>query len=99
MGRKVRGFKQDVWESKRVEIVTKGNLAKFEQDDDLREFLQSTSGTILVEAAGRDVIWGIGLGGSNPKAQDPRTWRGRNLLGFVLTHVREEFRKSESAKV
>ena len=45
---------------------------------------------ILVEAAGRDVIWGIGLGKNNPKAQDPLTWRGRNLLGFALTMVRQQ---------
>lgn len=35
------------------------------------------------------MIWGIGLRASNPKAQGPRKWRGRNLLGFVLTDVRE----------
>lgn len=44
---------------------------------------------ILVEAAGRDMIWGIGLGQNNPKAQSPMTWRGRNLLGFALAVVRE----------
>lgn len=44
---------------------------------------------ILVEAAGRDVVWGIGLGQNNPKAQDPLQWRGRNMLGFALTAVRE----------
>ncbi|MDB2685898.1 NADAR family protein [Mariniblastus sp.] len=88
-GRKVEGFEQDVWNANRVDIVTRGNVAKFEQNPELGEFLQSTGGTILVEAAGRDVIWGIGLGKSNEKAQDPRTWRGRNLLGFVLTEVRE----------
>ena len=44
---------------------------------------------ILVEAAGRDTIWGIGLGASNEKASDPLRWRGHNLLGFALTEVRE----------
>lgn len=51
--------------------------------------------TILVEAAGRDTIWGIGLGMHNPKAQNPATWRGLNLLGFALTKVRDQFLKSE----
>jgi len=32
-----------------------------------------SSPVILVEAAGRDVIWGIGLGKNNPKSQDPLT--------------------------
>ena len=88
-GRKVQEFDQDVWVAERVAIVTRGNDAKFEQNLELREFLESTKGTILVEAAGRDVIWGIGLGKNNEKAQDPATWRGRNLLGFVLTDVRD----------
>ncbi|MEZ6134363.1 MAG: NADAR family protein [Pirellulaceae bacterium] len=44
---------------------------------------------VLVEAAGRDTIWGIGLGEFNPKASDPNKWRGQNLLGFALTAVRE----------
>ena len=69
--------------------MTRGNIAKFEQNANIGEFLKSTGETIWVEAAGRDVIWGIGLGKANEKAQDSRTWRGRNLLGFVLTDVRE----------
>jgi len=87
-GRKVKGFDQEKWNAERFDIVYRGNVAKFDQNEELGEFLGSTYGTILVEAAGRDTIWGIGLGQSNPKAKDPGTWRGRNLLGFVLTKVR-----------
>ncbi len=46
---------------------------------------------MLVEAAPRDQIWGIGLGQDNPKAHDPTQWRGQNLLGFAMMDVREEF--------
>ena len=89
LGRKVSNFDGEAWGKGNMGFVTEGNMAKFEQNPQLNEFLQSTEGTIIVEAAGRDVIWGIGLGASNPKALDPRTWRGRNLLGFALTDVRE----------
>lgn len=51
-------------------------------------------GPILVEAAGRDCIWGIGLGRKNPKSLDPMQWRGQNLLGFALTEVRERLSAS-----
>ena len=154
-GRKVQNFDQAEWEQHRFEIVRRGNHAKFDQNDDLKEFLLSTdsavavdygmvaepktdyqtrtkdpdsaepslsvfgarqseidpleidslgdssmggsklegSNVILVEAAGRDMIWGIGLGQNNPKSRDPLLWRGRNLLGFALTVVREQLRK------
>ena len=66
-GRKVTGFVQEIWNANRVDIVTRGNIAKFEQNADMGEFLKSTGETILVEAAGRDVIWGIGLEKANEK--------------------------------
>ena len=53
----------------------------------------ATLGTILVEASPWDKIWGIGLAKDNPKALDKRNWRGKNLLGYILTDVREELLK------
>ena len=45
--------------------------------------LESTSETGLVEFVERSVRFGIGLGKSHEEDQNPRTWLGRNLLGFV----------------
>nr|WP_153037014.1 NADAR family protein [Amycolatopsis sp. YIM 10] len=92
LGRGVRDFDQDTWVARRFDIVVRGNEAKFGQDGRLREFLLSTGDQVLVEAAPRDVIWGIGLGASNPRAADPAAWRGRNLLGFALMAVRDALR-------
>ena len=39
----------------------------------------------------RDRIWGIGMGESNPDAENPLKWRGTNLLGFALTQVRDQW--------
>jgi ribA/ribD-fused uncharacterized protein len=89
LGRKVQNFEKDAWDSKCVEIVKEGNIAKFKQNPDHLTLLKSTAGTILVEAAPRDRIWGIGMGAANEKASDPLRWRGRNLLGFVLTELRD----------
>lgn len=90
LGRSVRGFDEARWTAERVDIVRRGNLARFEQNPSFREFLAATSGKVLVEAAPRDTIWGIGLGAENPRAQHPSTWRGQNLLGFALGWVRDQ---------
>jgi ribA/ribD-fused uncharacterized protein len=88
IGRAVRDFDQDVWLRRRYEIVVRANIAKFGQNADLAGFLAATGEKVLVEAAPRDVIWGIGLGAENPRSADPAQWRGQNLLGFALMDAR-----------
>jgi ribA/ribD-fused uncharacterized protein len=90
LGRKVRNFDDKVWKANARRLVTEGNIHKFSQNDELRLFLKSTGDAVLVEASPRDCIWGIGLGQDNPRALDPVTWRGQNLLGFALMDVREK---------
>jgi ribA/ribD-fused uncharacterized protein len=88
-GRKVRGFDERAWRDARYDIVVAGNLAKFGQHADLRDFLVATGGTVLVEASPYDLIWGIGLAADHPDLRRPSAWRGLNLLGFALMDVRE----------
>jgi ribA/ribD-fused uncharacterized protein len=90
LGRAVRGFDQDRWIQGRFELVVRGSVAKF--SGDLRSYLLGTGETVLVEAAPRDTVWGIGLGKDNPKARHPSTWRGANLLGFALMEARARLR-------
>lgn len=90
LGRLVANFNGSIWEQHRFKIVTDGNLAKFAQNEPLREFLLNSGERILVEASPYDRIWGIGLAADNDKAQDPLQWRGLNLLGFALMAVREK---------
>ncbi len=92
IGREVRGFDDALWNDKRFAVVLSGSLAKFRQDPDLRRFLMDTGDEILVEAAPRDRVWGIGLGRDHTDARNPLKWRGQNLLGFALVHAREVLR-------
>lgn len=50
-----------------------------------------------MEASPFDRKWGIGMAASNPAASDRSKWRGKNLLGQILTEVREELLACESA--
>jgi ribA/ribD-fused uncharacterized protein len=87
-GREVRGFDGGEWARHRVDIVVAGNLAKFGQDRDLRDYLLGTGDRVLVEASPEDPIWGIGLAADHPDARVPSRWPGTNLLGFALMRVR-----------
>lgn len=98
LGRKVRGFDNDIWEKNRYEIVKAANIAKFGENSELRARLFDTRGRILVEASPSDTIWGIGMAKNNPDAENPMKWRGKNLLGFALTEVRDELLRNEPGK-
>lgn len=90
LGRKVRNFDDVIWKRNREAIVLAGNRLKFTQNEHLKAALIATRGTTLVEASPRDRIWGIGLGAKDPRAQNEATWKGQNLLGKILTKLREE---------
>lgn len=90
LGRKVKNFDDAVWKRERENIVYAGSKAKFTQNPPLLEALLATKGTTLVEASPYDRIWGIGLGAKDPRAQDPTQWKGQNLLGKILTKLRDE---------
>ncbi|RJO76771.1 NADAR family protein [Nocardia panacis] len=92
LGRQVRGFDSAIWEANSFRIVVEANTAKFGQDEALREYLLGTEDRILVEASPLDRVWGIGLSADDPRAADPKAWRGENLLGFALMAVRQLLR-------
>ena len=89
LGRSVDRFDENAWCAHRYDAVVEGNLAKFSQNAELKEFLLSTKRRVLVEASPVDRIWGIGLAEDSPDAERPQRWRGLNLLGFALMEVRE----------
>lgn len=92
LGREVTPFDGEKWSAKGFDLVVEGNVAKFAQHADLKAFLLGTGDQVLVEAAPRDVVWGIGLGAENLHARDPKKWRGKNLLGFALMEARAKLR-------
>jgi len=44
----------------------------------------------IVEALPYDVVWGCGCREHEPTAQQRETWKGLNLLGEILTEVKDE---------
>ncbi|KAI6241879.1 NADAR family protein [Aphelenchoides fujianensis] len=95
LGRAVRNFDEAVWTRVSYDTMLSVLRAKFSQHAALRNFLTNTVDALIVEAAPRDRIWGIGMGENNPQVADPSKHRGRNLLGKALMEIREEFRVAD----
>ena len=90
LGRLVANYNESYWNGVRQIIVFEGLLAKFSQNEDLKERLKSTGNDILAECAVRDRIWGIGLSMKDPDRFEIDKWNGQNLLGYALMMVREK---------
>ncbi len=95
LGRQVKNFELNKWKKNSIEIVYKGNKAKFIQNNEFKKLLLSTKGKTIVEASPDDSIWGIGLLENDERAKSIFEWNGTNFLGIVLTELREEFLENQ----
>jgi ribA/ribD-fused uncharacterized protein len=89
LGRLIKNFDKEEWDSKAPTIVTIGNLMKFTQNAHLWEILSNTNNKTLVEAADYDSIWGIGLKAEQALLLPESEWKGQNNLGKALMEVRD----------
>ena len=94
LGRQVRGFDENLWQQCRLDVVVRGNCAKFGGSPLLRAVLLGTGSRVLAEASRTDLVWGIGWSERDWQARHPTEWRGQNLLGFALMRVRDELREA-----
>jgi len=100
LGRDVKNFEVQVWEDACFDIVLEGNMAKFRQNEWMRERLLNSGAKLLAEGAAYDRVWGIGIDCTDQeRAQDLREWEGTNYLGQVLMVVRRRLLEEESGGV
>lgn len=93
LGRKIKNFDQKLWDKNKYTIVLTGNLARFTQSQKCRELLLATGDKEICESSPYDLVWGCGLSQEDPRILDKNNWRGENLLGMILTQVREVIKK------
>lgn len=92
LGRQVKNFNPDTWNTVAKTIVYRGNKYKFTQNEHLLKELMATADKTLVEASPYDTIWGIGLSEDVAIITPPAEWKGTNWLGEVLTQLRDDLR-------
>jgi len=88
IGRQAKGYISSVWSGLRQLIAVRGLLAKFSQNEDLREKLLETRNAYLVECARTDTVWACGKSLTDPDRRYANKWTGQNILGFSLMEVR-----------
>ena len=89
LGRLIQNFSDEVWERERENAMYIAIKAKLAVDEVFRDTLLSEEykGKIFVEASPTDKVWGIRRSISD--AYQGKEWRGLNLLGKLLTELRD----------
>lgn len=92
LGRKVRGFNEEVWKKHRDNAMKTAVQLKFDASSEFRNELlkEKYRNKTFVEASPYDCIWGIGMSMEDPNVSNEHEWQGLNLLGNILTKLRDE---------
>lgn len=90
LGRKVKNFDNVIWDNIRYDVMYSACYSKFTQNEKAKKELLSYPNKEFVEASPFDRIWGIGLGEYDYRANDSNQWKGKNLLGKIITQIRDE---------
>ena len=71
LGRHVRHFDPELWQSECENIVLHGNFVNISQNEEMQLALIQTGDRRLTEASPHDNLWGIGLSACDPRASTP----------------------------
>ena len=90
----ISSFNKTVWSQCCLDVMKQGLLAKFTQNEHLREKLLATNTNILIEASATDSFFGCGMSLGNKKIWEKNSFLGKaqNHLGRLLAEVRQELR-------
>lgn len=92
LGKKVKRYSDHEWMKRAKQVLSVANMAKFQQNDHAKRVLLGTGSNTLGEASASK-IWGIGLKLNDQNVTDTSLWSGENIMGKVLTEIRNELKK------
>ena len=88
----IKGLDEKQWKPQARTVMEKACYLKFSQNKTLREKLIASQG-LLVESNKRDKFFSCGLSLADPNILDQNKWEGGNILGDILTTLRETLKK------
>lgn len=92
LGREVKNFNENKWNTIADKIVENANYAKFSQNENLKKLLLATDDKYIVETSPYDKIWGNGLNITDTLNTPIDKWPGTNRLGLALMRVRDRLK-------
>lgn len=90
LGNRVKGFDSEKWGKVRRQAMSQAVLEKYEGNLVLAQRLLDPvfDNKVFVEASPIDTYWGIGMAVNDPDIEDSTLWKGRNILGQIITETR-----------
>lgn len=95
LGRNVKNFDNVKWEKEREDAMYQGVYNKFSQNPELKKLLLKYPNHKFVEASPYDRIWGIGMREDAFGVTNEDNWLGLNLLGKIISQVRDELKNKQ----
>jgi ribA/ribD-fused uncharacterized protein len=92
-GKRVRGFNKEIWKKRAPRVLKHMNEVKFRSYPEAATFLVNTGERRIGEGS-PDPYYGIGIHISSPAATDQTKWNGTNLMGTILTEIRDSLNTS-----
>ena len=92
LGENVRNYVHRTWMENCHDIAMKCNRVKFETHEHAKKQLLQTGNKVLGEGT-MSKKWGIGIHISDPRSVLMDEWSGENLMGSILSQIRDEMRK------
>ena len=94
LARAIKNYDIEKWNEVAENESFEGILEKFSQNPSLNNILQKTEHKTLIESS-YDRKWGTGVPLHSPDALNQECWIEDNLLGRILSIVRETLRNQE----
>lgn len=84
----------------KYEIMYAANDFKYSSNKDYLDKMLSPeyNGKTFVEASPYDKIWGIGMHMFDEGVDDETNWKGQNLLGKIITEIRDNYLKRKQSE-